>query len=163
MAAKKSPPKEKVWNSDPPVRGRPRSTLDRLPKDWEEQIRALAQQGAGRVEWQCALGLTNVSYLTLMEDYPQFRQVISQCKLLAQAWWEQLGRRGAAGQVAINAPVWALNMKNRYRWREATVAEVRSEGAGNAQPKTIVRTVMPAVKHSPTNFDTPGDAGVVEE
>lgn len=142
--------------------GRPRTTLAALPPDWEEKIRELAQQGAGRIEWQCALGIHNHAYLTLLEDSAEFRAVILQAKLLCQAWWEQLGRRGAAGQQEVNASIWAFNMKNRFKWRDATVTEARGELAGAGQPKTLVRNVLPAVRHTPNKFDAPGDEGVVE-
>lgn len=151
-----------AFTSEKPRRGRPRTTLAKLPEDWEDRIRTLAQEGAGRCEWQCALGISNVGYLTLLEDSPYFREVISECKLLAQAWWERLGRKGAAGKAEINGAVWALNMKNRFRWRDSSVAEVRGVAAVAAQPKAIVRTVLPAVQHTPHKFDVPGDQGVVE-
>lgn len=141
--------------------GRPRTSINDLPDGWETILLELAQSGAGRVEWQCALGVHNRAYLTLLEDSQEFRDVIARCKLLAQAWWERLGRRGAAGQVAINAPVWSLNMKNRFRWREAAVSEVRADVAVQGQPKTLVRTVLPAVRHTTDSFTPP--AGVVED
>lgn len=159
-AKKKPPPKHFTSELKPP--GRPRTSLKDLPEDWEAQLIALAQQGAGRVEWQCALGVHNTAYLTLLEDSQEFRAVIARCKLLYQAWWEKLGRRGAAGQVEINGTVWALNMKNRFKWREAAVSEVRADVAVTGQPKAIVRTVLPAVKHTPDSFKPPAEGGVVE-
>lgn len=158
-AAKAEPKKFDATRST----GRPRTTLESLPEDWEQKIRELAQQGAGRTEWQCALGIHNHAYLTLLEDSAVFRTVILQAKLLCQAWWEQLGRRGAAGQVEVNAQLWNFNMKNRFKWRDATVTEARGEIAGAAQPKTLVRNVLPAVKHSLSKFDAPGGTGVTED
>jgi transposase-like protein len=35
---------------------------------------------------------------------------------LAQAWWEKLGRAGAAGKVDINATIWLATMRNRFGW-----------------------------------------------
>lgn len=166
MATAKKQPKDKKPTAQfegkrPP--GRPRTTIAALPPDWEEKIRELAQQGAGRIEWQCALGIHNHAYLTLLEDSAEFRAVILQAKLLCQAWWEQLGRRGAAGLVEVNASIWAFNMKNRFKWRDATVTEARGELAGSGQPKTLVRNVLPAVKHQLSKFDAPGSQGVVED
>lgn len=164
-AAKKRAPKPepKQFSSIPKPPGRPRTTTADLPKDWESQLRKLAQEGAGRVEWQCALGIYNTAYATLLEDDPHFRHVIMQCKLLCQAWWEKTGRLGAAGKQEVNSAVWAFNMKNRFRWRDASVTEARESGAQSAQPKTITRTVLPAVKHTPTAFDAPASQGVVED
>lgn len=164
-AAKKraSKPAPKQFSSAPGKIGRPRTTVADLPDDWEATIRDLAQNGAGRVEWQCALGIHNSAYATLLEDDADFRATIMQCKLLCQAWWEKIGREGAAGARDVNAGVWSFNMKNRFKWRDALVSEAREATASAAQPKTITRTVLPAVKHTPTNFDAPSSQGVVED
>lgn len=160
---KRARPEPKQFSSTSTTPGRRRTTVADLPKDWEKTIRTLAQEGAGRVEWQCALGIYNTAYATLLEDDAHFRHVIMQCKLLCQAWWEKIGRQGAAGKIDVNAGVWSFNMKNRFKWRDALVSEAREASAAAAQPKTITRTVLPAVKHTPTNFDAPASKGVVED
>ena len=49
-------------------------------------------------------------------QYREFGEALDEGVALAQAWWEKLGRAGAAGRVDINASIWLATMRNRFGW-----------------------------------------------
>jgi transposase-like protein len=51
-------------------------------------------------------------------QHPEFAEALDEGIALAQAWWEKLGRAGAAGKVDINATIWIFTMKSRFGYRD---------------------------------------------
>jgi hypothetical protein len=96
--------------------GRPRTTVEDLPADWQEIMRAEAQDGGGPTAYMVKLGVRHSAFNTLLEDSEIFRNTYEECILLQQYWWETQGRKMAAGADG-NATVWSLNMTNRFNWR----------------------------------------------
>lgn len=97
--------------------GRPRTTLDDLPENWQEIMRDVGQEGGSIVEARCELGIGESAWGTLMEDYEEFRRTEKERKALCEVWWERQGRKMATGANG-NATVWIFNMKNRFGWRD---------------------------------------------
>lgn len=63
----------------------------------------------------------DISYETLNAwrndwKHREFTEALDLGVSLAQAWWEKLGRAGAAGKVDINATIWIATMRNRFGW-----------------------------------------------
>jgi transposase-like protein len=63
----------------------------------------------------------DISFETLQawrndRQHPEFAQALDEGVALAQAWWEKLGRAGAAGKVDIQPTIWLATMKNRFGW-----------------------------------------------
>lgn len=110
--------------------GRPRSQPDTLPAGWRDKVLELYADGASDVEVRVALmrmrgTMSNCLWERWMAEEPSFSETIKEGRRLAEAWWAQLGRDGAAGKREINPTVWIFNMKNRYRWADRS--EVKSE------------------------------------
>lgn len=96
--------------------GRPRTTVDDLPENWKDVMMAEAQEGGGPTAYMVKLGIGHSALQTLLTDSEDFRSTFEACLLLQQYWWENQGRKMAAGADG-NATVWSLNMTNRFNWR----------------------------------------------
>ena len=97
--------------------GRPRTTVDDLPQDWEQIIMDCGQEGGSAVEVRCMLGIAQSAWETLLEDSSDFRLTVKRAQDLCQVWWERQGRYMATGADG-NATVWIFNMKNRFSWHD---------------------------------------------
>jgi hypothetical protein len=64
------------------------------------------------------LGICRNTFYSYVDQHPEFSEAYSRGLDLSQAWWEKLGRRGAAGEVPINPATWIFNMKNRFKWTD---------------------------------------------
>ena len=53
-----------------------------------------------------------------LDEEPEFSETIKKGRRLSEAWWQRLGREGAAGVRSINVPSWIFNMKNRFGWKD---------------------------------------------
>lgn len=100
--------------------GRPKKTLDDLPKDWKAKMIELAGEGASDVELKVTAlgGISNDLWYRLIDEEPEFSETVKQCTLLCETWWARLGREGAASKTDINPTVWIFNMKNRFGWKD---------------------------------------------
>lgn len=110
--------------------GAKRAELSSLPAGWKEKVLGLYADGASDVEVRVMLmrmrgTLSNCLWDRWMAEQPEFAGTIKEGRRLAESWWAQLGRDGAAGKREINPTVWIFNMKNRYRWADRS--EVKSE------------------------------------
>lgn len=127
--------------------GRPRTTIDSLPDDWESIMREASQEGASAVELRCLLGIGDTGWETLIADNEYFYRTVKECKALCQVWWERQGRKMSAGEAEGNATVWIFNMKNRFGWRDKT----ETEHTGSVGITQITRRI---VKPSPESDGT---------
>lgn len=99
--------------------GRPRTTLKKLPADWEELMLNCAKQGKGPTSYRVVLGINNHAFATLLEDSESFRSVYMQCQDICAEWYEDRGREMITGDVNGSASVWSINMSNRFGWSSA--------------------------------------------
>lgn len=97
--------------------GRPRTTLEDLPDNWQEIMRDCGQDGGSAVEARCLLGIGDSAWGTLLQDSEDFRRTEKERQALCEVWWEKRGREMAMGKDG-NATVWIFNMKNRFKWRD---------------------------------------------
>jgi len=104
--------------------GRPRTTLNDIPENWEELICDAAQNGASDVELRCLLGVSKDAWNTLKVDYPEFSSTVKACHDLCQVWWERCGRKMSCGEAQGNATTWIFNMKNRFGWNDKAQTEL---------------------------------------
>lgn len=52
-------------------------------------------------------------------QHAEFAEALDDGVALAQAWWEKLGRAGAAGKLDINPTIWLATMRHRFGWIKA--------------------------------------------
>ena len=83
--------------------GRPRTTVDDLPQDWEQIIMDCGQEGGSAVEVRCLLGIGESGYGTLMKDSAEFRRTVKRAQDLCQVWWERQGRKMPVCEYAYQA------------------------------------------------------------
>lgn len=117
--------------------GRPRTTTDDLPENWQHIMRDVGQDGGSAVEARCLLGLSTTSWKTLIDDSEDFRKTEKERQALCEIWWERRGREMAAGSDG-NATVWIFNMKNRFGWRDKQDIDHKSSDGSMSPPSRIV-------------------------
>lgn len=116
--------------------GRPRTTTADLPEGWQQIMKDEAQIGGGPTAYMVKLGIGNHAINTLLEDSEEFRNIYEQCLLLCAYWWENTGKNMASGAQG-SAPVWAMNMTNRFNWR-SNRSEVVGDPTAPVQQKVEV-------------------------
>jgi len=124
--------------------GRPRTTINDLPKDWKQLVLDCGQEGGSAVEMRCLLGIGESAWGTLLEDSEDFRRTVKQAQDLCNVWWERQGRRMATGADG-NATVWVFNMKNRFGWHDKQHLDHTSSD-GSMSPKDTSEAVLAALK-----------------
>lgn len=105
------------------VGGRPKKTLDCLPKGWEEGVISLGKEGASDVEIRGYLGISDDLWDRFLIEEPTFSRTIKEARTQCRIWWERTGREGCfmgGKDNPFNATVWIFNMKNRFKWTDRT-------------------------------------------
>jgi hypothetical protein len=98
---------------------RPKKTTNDFPENWKEEIDRMYKRGCCDVEIRSFLGgIMPETFDRMMDEEPEFFEVIKKGRVHAEAWWRELGRTGcAAGK--INTGMYALQMRNRFNWYDA--------------------------------------------
>lgn len=120
--------------------GRPRTTVEDLPDNWEDILRECGQEGGSAIEARCMLGIGDSAWRTLLQDSDDFRRAEKTRQALCEVWWERRGREMAMGDQG-NATVWIFNMKNRFKWRDKPEDDDEEQ---SAQPTQVVMQVVDA-------------------
>lgn len=121
--------------------GRPRTTVDDLPENWQEIMRECGQDGGSAVEVRCLLGIGESAWETLLQDSEEFQRTEKERQALCEVWWHRAGRKMVTGSPG-NSAVWIFNMKNRFGWRD----QPKEDGAENPEPLNISFEVADPVK-----------------
>ena len=117
--------------------GRPRTTVEDLPDNWQDTIVDCGQGGGSAVEIRCLLGIGESAWNTLIEDSTEFRGTVKKAKSLCEVWWERRGREMATGSEG-NATVWIFNMKNRFGWHDKqAIDHTSSDSSMSPKGKTL--------------------------
>jgi len=135
MAGKKKQPASRKG-----VGGRPRTTLDVLPDNWEEIMLECGKNGGSEVEMRVLLGVGETAFYTLCSDYPEFSRTRKRAKDLCEVWWERRGRKMAEGDDG-NPTVWIFNMKNRFGWRDKQEIDQTVKGEHKHEVKAEIKAV----------------------
>lgn len=100
--------------------------------DFPARALDLMRSGASLVEVAADLGISEETIHTWKRDgkHKAFSAAIDAGVSLAQAWWEKLGRAGAAGKVDVQPALWIFTMKNRFRWSDRTETELTGKSGG---------------------------------
>lgn len=112
--------------------GRSKKTTDDLPDNWQKDVLDIYESGGCDVEVRALLGgIGNELFYRLLEENSLFQKTIKKGQTFAEAWWRKQGRV-YIGAGKINTGLYALQMRNRYGWRDAN----RPEGdVGNISDK----------------------------
>lgn len=111
---------------------RPKKTTDDLPKDWKQGILDIYINGGCDVEVRAFLGgIDHDGFYRLMGNEPELNESIKKGRVFAEAWWMKQGRKNLRAGL-VNTGLYALQMRNRFGWRDAN----RPEGdIGNVSDK----------------------------
>ncbi len=89
--------------------------------DWSPDLCGLATKhladGYSKEATAGALGISRKTLYNWIKKYPEFAEAVAEGEALSQRWWEDRGR-DACTNGEFNGTVWALNMKNRFGWRD---------------------------------------------
>lgn len=83
------------------------------------------------------IGVSRRAFYDWVEKYPEFAEAYECGRLASEAWWNKLGRAGAAGKVDIQPTVWIFNMKNRFDWRDKTENN-HTSADGTMSPHSVI-------------------------
>ena len=101
-------------------RGRPKTELTDLPKDWKEIIAREAAEGAGITEIRATIGVFgNEAHKRLMEENEEYSHAIKKGLEISELWWLKQGRVNLK-DTKFNSTLWYMNMKNRFGWKDKT-------------------------------------------
>lgn len=114
-------------------RGRPKVTLNDLPKGWKETIISLMSEGASKVEIKAELKMSCELFDRLMREEPDFSIAVKEGEQLSKAWWERMGRKNLMNKE-FSPVLWYMNMKNRFGWRD----KQEVEHSGNVENPVVV-------------------------
>jgi len=118
--------------------GRPKETLDSLPKGWHDDVLNLYKEGGSDVEvkamiWEWRGSFSNDLWDRWCKDEPQFSETIKMGKVLSEAWWVKQGRSNLVVKYQADGfsyTGWYMNMKNRFGWADKTESDLKHSGSG---------------------------------
>jgi hypothetical protein len=103
-----------------------------------ERVVELMSEGWSKAEVAAEMCRSYQTFLNWQQAHPEFLEAVKLGEKASQAWWERLGREGAAGSKPVNPTLYIFNMKNRFRseWNDKTeVAQtVEHSGAVKLEP-----------------------------
>lgn len=122
--------------------GRPKITINDLPKDWQENAIELGKVGASDVEIRMeALGeICHETWTRLLNEDQIFSETIKKAHDYCKLWWEREGRI-ALRDKEFSPTLWYMNMKNRFGWRDKTENETYGKDGGPVEQTLTVKYV----------------------
>ena len=116
--------------------GRPRTTLAKLPDDWQAICKRVGSEGGSAAELRSELGIGRSAWETLLTDEPEFQAAVKAAEDASNVWWERAGRRLAL-EGGGNAAIWIFNMKNRFGWRDKPEGDDKPDALTESLAKLI--------------------------
>ena len=96
--------------------GRPKKTLDDLPKGWQKKVIEAGKKGCADIVIRCnILDISNDLWCRLMDEEIIFSETITRAREYAKAWWVNEGHKALYSRE-INTKMYELNMMNRFGW-----------------------------------------------
>jgi hypothetical protein len=103
--------------------GRPKISIDEFPKDWKEHLLRMGADGMLDMDIKAYLNISNDTFYRLMEEEPQFSEIVSQMRTLSHAWWVSISRNSFASGTSkqVNSQLYSLILRNRFKdeWNNA--------------------------------------------
>jgi hypothetical protein len=112
--------------------GRPKITIDEFPKDWKTELIKMGEQGMLDVDIKAYLNISNDTFYRLMEEEPQFSEIVSQMRTLSHAWWVSISRNSFASGTSkqVNSQLYSLILRNRFKdeWNAENKIDITTQG-----------------------------------
>lgn len=134
--------------------GKVRKDCKCKPKYIKQLLNGLRRDGLS-IEEVCQLwGVLPRTYYRWVELYPEFTEAHEAGARDNMIWWQQLGRRGIAGEFRLNAAAYNFTMSNLHGWNNKVVTETTAQD----EIRTININVLPsreqnALAHQPEIID----------
>jgi len=103
--------------------GRPKKTLNDLPKNWKDKIVKLKKEGASDVEVRAELNISVDLWERFIKEIEEFSETIKRGEDLCRGWWLKKGRTNLENRQ-FSAVLWYMNMKNRFGWKDKSEIEM---------------------------------------
>ncbi|MEE9510312.1 MAG: hypothetical protein V3V81_07440 [Candidatus Bathyarchaeia archaeon] len=99
--------------------GRPKITLNDLPKDWKKDMLELAAKGGTDVEFRvhCLGGICHETWTRLIKEEAKFSETVIKARDLCEAWWVGKPRTNLDNKE-FNTTLFAKFMSNKFNWRD---------------------------------------------
>lgn len=77
-------------------------------------------EGASLTSFAAEIGVCRATITVWMDEHPEFLAAVKSAKAKCAAWWERLGRLGAAGGAPVNPTLVIFGLKNMSPddWRD---------------------------------------------
>lgn len=93
--------------------GRP----EKYDPELAELLPSMFKEGQSVVEVCVELGIHKDTFYDWCAKHKEFSDAYALGLQYSEAWWQKLGRAGAAG-AKVNPPMWRMNMMNRFKWSD---------------------------------------------
>lgn len=90
---------------------------------YAEMLPDMFRDGQSVVEVCVELGIHKDTFYDWCAKHKEFSDAYTLGLLYSEAWWQKLGRAGAAGG-RVNPPMWRMNMMNRFKWSDRIESEI---------------------------------------
>jgi len=117
--------------------GRPKKTLEDLPKDWDKGVFELAEQGASDVELRVYLNISPDLWYRFLKEEPKFSETIKRCSEVCEVWWQKQGRLNLRDKE-FSPTLWYMNMKNRFGWADKKEVDHTTGGEKITQIERVI-------------------------
>jgi len=112
--------------------GRPKISIDEFPKNWKEELLRMGAEGMLDVDIKAYLNISNDTFYRLMEEEPQFSEIVSQMRTLSHVWWINISRNSFASGTSkqVNSQLYSLILRNRFKdeWNAENKVDITSGG-----------------------------------
>lgn len=121
---------------------------DEKLKEVCKKLPSLMANGESVAEVAVAFGIAKSTFYLNLGKHPELQEAYDRAKTNCEAWWQRLGRAGAAGKVKIQPQVFIANMSNRFDWVNSNQKVDHSSTDGSMATKI----------YSPEQYATAQDA-----
>ena len=112
--------------------GRPLLTLDQFPKDWKTELIKMGEQGKLDVDIKAYLNISNDTFTRLLNDEPEFSEIVSRMRTLSHVWWINISRDSFASGTSkqVNSQLYSLILRNRFKdeWNAESKIDITTQG-----------------------------------
>jgi hypothetical protein len=112
--------------------GRPKISIDEFPKNWKEELIRMGNEGMLDIDIKVYLNISNDTFYRLMNEEPEFSEIVSRMRQLSHAWWVAISRnsftQGTSKQV--NSQLYSLVLRNRFKdeWNAENKVDITTGG-----------------------------------